>query len=102
MTGKPLRTNADFPEQQVAVVVFATVRAVDAADATGLVESAVRKAFRDVPGDYVEPHSKTIFFQQGNWQVPVLINSVREVTQAALGGYLAVQPTGKGYPEAPR
>lgn len=108
VTAKPTYTNADEPEHRIAVVVFATVRAVDYRDGASIVESALRKAIRDAPGDYPEdlPHAKTLIFEKvctdAAWRVPVTVHSVRELTTAAGNGYVTVAPSGVAYRGAER
>lgn len=103
MAAKTLYTNADEPEHRIAVVVFTTVRAVDYGDGANIVESAVRKVIRDAPGFYPSdaPHAKTIMFVKGtndaDWQVPVVVRAVRELTMAAGNGYITVAPSSAAY-----
>lgn len=103
MAAKTLYTNTDEPEHRIAVVVFTTVRAVDYGDGVGIVESAVRKVFRDAPGFYASdtPHAKTIMFAKetnaADWQVPVAIRSIRELSVAAVNGYITVAPSSVAY-----
>lgn len=108
MTAKPLRTNADLPEHRVAVVVFATVRAVDYGDGASIVEDAIRKVLRDAPGHYADeaPHAKTVTFERdwadAAWRVPVTVHAVRDLTMAAGNGYITVAPSSAAYRGAER
>jgi hypothetical protein len=100
-----VETNADLPEHRVAVVVFTTVRAVDALDALNIAESAVRKAIRDARGEFHSGH-KLIYLEKitktVRWLVPVTVHSVLEVSRAARNGHLGVSATPTAYRESAR
>jgi hypothetical protein len=95
--------NADLPEHDVGVVVFARVRAVDYADAANIAESAVRDLIGDQPGNRYRDkgraaviHLRRLTRTQNLW-IPVTVAEVRELASAGGDTYLRLTPTGKAY-----
>jgi hypothetical protein len=97
VTAEP-QDNSDLPEHDVAVVVFARVRAVDYRDAANIAERAVAQGFRQAqvarggePGQIVfgDPYR--------NFCVPARIAEIRELGIACGDSHLRVTPSGKAF-----
>lgn len=93
-------TNEDLPEHRVAIVVFASVHAVDELDAGHIAEAAVRAALRSgvspEHGD-LELRRPARQGDSGPLRVRVPVHEIRELGMACGNGYLWVSPTGKAY-----
>jgi hypothetical protein len=89
-----IQDNADLPEHDVAVVVFARVRAMDYADAAHIAERAVRDLIdRNRPPVI---HLRRLTRTQ-NLRIPVTVVEVRELGIACGDSYLRVTPSSKAF-----
>jgi hypothetical protein len=95
-----VQDNADLPEHDVGVVVFARVRAVDYVDAANIAESAVRNLIIDQRANRRDQppviHLRRLTRSQ-NLRIPVTVAEVRELASAGGDTYLRLTPTGKAY-----
>jgi hypothetical protein len=99
----PTNPAADRPDEltefRVPVTVFASVRAVDYADAVFIAERAMRQAFRT--SSLHRPDGpltiQALFEAQEKPAVPVAIHRIYETGGAAANGLLAIEPTGVAY-----
>lgn len=87
-----------LPTHRVGIVVFATVDAVDQADAAGIATVAIRNALKASRTDV--DTALIVMAQFTNEDVPVTVHRVAEVGVAARQGYLWTAPTGEAYPSA--
>lgn len=92
------RPDDDLDEHRVAVVVFATLRAVDPSDAAAIAEVAVKQALRTSSIEHPSLLTITAKFRN-NERRPVHIHEVREVHRAAGAGFLHVHATSRAYRE---
>lgn len=98
MTTSEPQDNADLPEHDVAVVVFARVRAVDDADAANIAERAVVQAFRQAQVARGGEPGRIVFSDPyRGFCVPALIAAVRELGIACGDSYLRVTPSSKAF-----
>jgi hypothetical protein len=95
------RPDGDLPEFRVPITVFASVHAVDFADAVGIAERALKQAF--VTSSLHRPDGpltiQAKFDKQNKPAVPVRIHKTRETGSAARNGLLGIEPTNDAYRE---
>jgi hypothetical protein len=102
MTSVP-QDNSDLPEHDVAVVVFARVRAVDYADAAHIAERAVCNLIGDQPGNRYRDKDRAAVIhlrrltRTQNLRIPVTVVEVRELGIACGDSYLRVTPSSKAF-----
>lgn len=90
------RDNSELPEHRVALVLFATVRAVDDRDAASLVELAIANVLRDSCADRPGP-SATLLVRFGTAEVPVRVHQLMELGSAGGNGYVWIKPTNRAF-----
>lgn len=88
------RDNSDLPEHRVAMVVFTTVRAVDAIDAANIASHAIRSALKT---SSVEAPIRTIMARFREAAVPVQVHDVMDLGVAGGNGYVWIKPTNRAY-----
>jgi hypothetical protein len=93
---QPARDNSDLPEHQVAMVVFTTVRAVDALDGEGIARVAIQQAFKSAASEEHDRLTLMAKFRSGT--VPVEIHHVMDLGVAGGNSYVWIQPTNRAYP----
>jgi hypothetical protein len=98
----PPADHAELPEHDVAVVVFARVRAVDYGDAAGIAQRAVASAVRDgmktCYGANHEPFGELTYRSlRPNRRIPVVIAEVRDLDLCLGDSSVRVAPTSKPY-----
>jgi hypothetical protein len=98
----PPADNAELSEHDVAVVVFARVRAVDYGDAAGIAQRAVAAAIRDgmktVYGNYHEPFGELTYRSlRPNARIPVVVAEVRDLDVCLGDSSVRIVPTSKPY-----
>jgi hypothetical protein len=98
----PPADNAELPEHDVAVLVFARVRAVDYGDGAGIAQRAVAAAIRDgmktVYGAHHEPFGELTYRSlRPNARIPVVIAEVRDLDLCLGDSSVRIVPTSKPY-----
>lgn len=91
--------NDELPEHRVAVVVFASVRAVDLSDATGIARVAIQQSLRTCSINHPSALTTVQARFPGQSPAPVHVHRVEDLGSATYGGYLGTKVTDRAYRE---